>query len=355
MAKSLAEIRAALSKADKSTAFTGGDNASYAFWNMPENETAVLRFLPDADENNSFFWQERQVLKFPFNGVINSEDDTSEQVTVQVPCLETPAYKSSSKCPVLSEVRTWWKDDSLHDVARTYWVKKSFLFQGFVTKSPLDEGDNLPENPIRRFTINKSIFDIIKASLWDEDMEELPTDYEHGLDFKLKKTKQGQYASYSASRWAQKSRPLNDEELAAIKEHGLFTLSDYLPKKPEQEELEVIQEMFKASVDGEPYDYARWGSFYTPSGYKTNNSGDSAKTSTPSKSTTTASKPKAAPVVDDDDDDEVSVKPDRKSSVDVSSIQTKAPKASVDEDDDSSGEAAPDPQAILDMIRQRMA
>jgi len=46
----------------------------------------------------------------------------------------------------------------------------------------------------------------------------------------------------------------------------LFNLSDFLPKKPGEVELKVMQEMFEASVDGEAYDADRWGQYFRPAG-----------------------------------------------------------------------------------------
>jgi hypothetical protein len=100
----------------------------------------------------------------------------------------------------------------------------------------------------------------------DPEMEELPTDYMHGLDFNIKKTSKGGYADYSTSNWARKESALTESEQNAIETHGLFNLSDFLPKKPNEAELRIIKEMFEASVDGQPYDNARWGQYYRPYG-----------------------------------------------------------------------------------------
>jgi hypothetical protein len=59
---------------------------------------------------------------------------------------------------------------------------------------------------------------------------------------------------------------LTDDEQAAVKAHGLYTLKDFLPKKPGDVELKVIKEMFEASVDGEPFDMERWGQYFKPAG-----------------------------------------------------------------------------------------
>lgn len=258
---SLAEIRAKLQAQDQqaNSPQSGGDNAVFPFWNMATDQQSVIRFLPDGDENNVFFWQERLMIKLPFAGV--KGDPASKPVMVQVPCMEM--YGES--CPVLTEVRPWFKDPSLEDLGRKYWKKRSYLFQGFVRDSGLSE-DTVPENPIRRFIIGPQIFKIIKAALLDPDMEVTPTDYEQGCNFRLVKTSKGDYADYSTSSWARASTPLTSEELAALEAHGLHNLSDFLPKKPSEVEVKVIKEMFEASVDGEAYDEEKWGEYFRPAG-----------------------------------------------------------------------------------------
>jgi hypothetical protein len=194
-------------------------------------------------------------------------------------------------CPILTEVRPWFKDKSLEDMGRKYWKKKSYLFQGFVVDSLYKE-DRTPENPIRRFIMGSQIFNIIKAALLDPDFAELPTDYVRGTDFKIVKTSKGGYADYSTSNWARRERALEEAELTAIKDHGPFNLKDFLPKKPGDVELKVMKEMFEASVDGEAFDMERWSQYFKPSGYggRDNAEGGATKPATP-----TATRPVATP------------------------------------------------------------
>ncbi len=258
---SLAEIRAKLKEQESRTGgnSSGGDNAIYPFWNMQEGQTSVMRFLPDGDESNTFFWKERLMIKLPFAGI--KGDTGSKPCQVQIPCMEM----YSETCNILNEVRGWFKDPSLEDMGRKYWKKRSYIFQGFVTENPLGE-DSTPENPIRRFIIGPQIFQIIKQALMDPDMEELPTDYTAGVDFRLNKTSKGGYADYSTSNWARRDRPLSDVEMKAIETNGLYNLNDFLPKKPGEVEVKVMQEMFEASVDGEAFDADRWGQYFRPAG-----------------------------------------------------------------------------------------
>jgi len=260
---SLAEIRAKLLAQDNSqnnNRSSGGDNAIFAHWNIPENTSATLRFLPDADEMNTFFWKERQMIRMEFSGVKGG--DENKPVTVQVPCVEMWEGQS---CPVHAEIRPWFKDPSMEDMARKYWKKRSYIFQGFVTQSDMTE-DNAPENPIRRFVISPQIYKIISSALMDPEFQELPTDYELGTDFKVTKGKKGQYADYGTSNWARRERGLDQAERDAIATHGLYNLNDFLPKKPDQNALNAIMEMFEASVDGQLYDPERFAEFYRPYG-----------------------------------------------------------------------------------------
>ena len=284
----LAEIRAKLQAAENRTGgnSTGGDNAIYAHWNIAEGSTAKVRFLPDGNSKNSFFWVERLMIRLPFAGIKGQAD--SKPVIVQVPCVEM----YGEACPVLAEVRTWFKDKSLEEMGRKYWKKKSYLFQGFVHDNPLSD-DKTPENPIRRFIISPQIFNIIKNALMDPEMENLPTDYQSGLDFNIKKTSKGGYADYSTSSWARKETALTSDEQSAIDAHGLFNLTDFLPKKPSEVELKVIKEMFEASVDGQAYDPDRWSQYYKPAGFQGGNA--------PAASSSTAAH--------DDDDDAPAAKP----------------------------------------------
>ena len=260
---SLAEIRAKLQSMEsnsKGNSQAQSDNAIYPFWNIDEGSSTLLRFLPDSDPNNTFFWVERQMIRLTFPGVVGGDQ---KPTTVQVPCMEM----FGENCPVLTEVRPWFKDPSLEDMGRKYWKKRSYIFQGFVNENPLDE--SAPENPIRRFVIGPQIFNIIKSALMDPEMENLPTDYVAGTDFRLSKTTKGQYADYSTSKWARKESALTEEQLAAIDTHGLYNLNDFLPAKPTAEGVQAIAEMFQASVDGELYDPAKWGNFFKPYGLDT--------------------------------------------------------------------------------------
>lgn len=265
MALSLAEIRARIKsqedgKQNKGTTAKVGEDSVYRHWDIPENSTAVIRFLPDADTSNPDIWLERNLIKLPFNGVIGRPD--IKRVEVQVPCIDMWQDKT---CPIIAELRTWYKDESLKELANRYWKKRSYLYQGFVRTNPLTD-DRQPANPIRRFVISPQLQQIIRASIMDPEVLELPTHYTKGLDFKINKTAKGEYADYSTSSFARRESALTDAEMSAIEQYGLFDLKSFLPKRPDDAALKVMLEMFHASVDGKAYDLERWGNYYKPWG-----------------------------------------------------------------------------------------
>ncbi|UYL04999.1 hypothetical protein DIDNDMLP_00008 [Klebsiella phage KP13-7] len=274
--KTLAEIRAELKaqaekqEAQKNGTFVGErkPDSFLAFWNVGLNETLNLRFLPDADESNPYFWRERDMINLTFNGIKGVKQ---ERVTVQVPCNEMWVPKS---CPVLTEVRKWFDEanktgnEELKKLASSYWKKKTYLMQCFIAPDSAPVKDDIaPENPIRRILANKDIFEKVKSILLNPGIKEMPTHFEYGRDFGITKTKNGGgYNNYDSSQFSMSERPLSAEERAAIEKYGLYNLNDFMPKQPNAEELQAIKEMFEASVKGEAYDPDRWAFAYRPAG-----------------------------------------------------------------------------------------
>jgi hypothetical protein len=271
MSKTLDEIRKKLQAMDRKGGSSGfsNDKTVYPHWNIAEGSQCILRMLPDGDEDNTFFWAERQLIKLPFPGI--KGHDEHKEVVVQVPCIEM--WDGKMTCPILNEVRPMWKDPSLEATARKYWVKKTYYTQGFVKQDALGEQDP-PENPIRKFIIGPQIFKIIQAALMDPDMENNPVDYINGTDFIVAKTSKGGFADYGTSKWARKESSLTESQLAAINQYGLVKLSDYLPKRPTAEQTNAMFEMFQASLDGELYDPAQWSQYYKPFGFDSAPTGD---------------------------------------------------------------------------------
>lgn len=324
---SLKEIRAKLQALENRSNNSNRDESIYPFWNIQDGNSAKIRFLPDANPDNPFFWKERQQIRIPFAGI--KGEDENKKITIVVPCVEM----WGETCPIHTEIRPWFKDPALEDTARTYWKKRSFMFQGFVQENSVAD-DLTPDNPIRRFVIGNQIFKIIKASLLDPDFEYLPTDYVNGTDFIISKTTKGGYADYSTSKWARRENALDQDQLENIETHGLSDLSEFLPKRPTPEQLNAMYEMFEASVDGDLYDPARWAQYYKPFGYEYNGVSNTAE-SVQSKAPETTVDSKLA----------ATQKELQESESDPADPPAKTPS--------NSGTAGKSAQEILDMIRDR--
>jgi hypothetical protein len=235
------------------------DTSIYPHWEIAPNATATVRFLPDGNTDNPFFWVERDVLKLQFHGIKGKPE--VKHLLVQVPCMEM----YDEECPVLKVVRIWMKDPSLEDMARKYWKKRSYFYQGFVRESPLRESD-APTNPVRNFIIGPQIHNLIRNMLMHKDLLESPCDYERGMNFTIKKTDKNGYGNYDQSYWAFKETTIPTAESEAIDIYGLTDLKSRLPIKPNAETVKVISEMFEASIDGESYDAKRWAGYFAPYG-----------------------------------------------------------------------------------------
>lgn len=290
MAVDMKALRNRLKQETQKTTNNQNDGAVYQFWNLEPGTTSQIRLLPDGNKDNDAFWVERQMINLEFDGVVGRPEYNGKTVKVQVPSMET----WNEECPILAEARKFYKDGR-DELGKKYWKKRSYVFQGLVRQSGFVE-ENPPANPVRRLLINPSLYKIIFAYLLDEDNDDLdPTDYENGADFRITRTQKGEYADYSTSSFARKNSALTEAELAAIEQHGLFNLSEFLPNKPNAETLVKIQEMFEASVDGAAYDPARFGNFYKPYGLEIDSSNAAQA---PAASTTRP----AAPAVNESDD-----------------------------------------------------
>jgi len=253
---------------------TKGVSQYFPMGDIPDNTTSIFRFLPDGNENNPYFWVERQVCKLVFDGQVGGDYPTDEAVEVTVPCMDMfvdPKRKGGSLCPIITGTRHLWKDETdkeAIELGRQYYKKRSFLYQGFVVSTDVEE-EELPENPIRFFTIYPSIQKIIKSVLTDTEIDDIPTDYTLGRDFRLKKDKTAtdKWADYSGSKWSGKVRPLSEEESIAVQTYGCVDLSTLLGEQPDAAGIAVIKAMFEDSFAGKPFDFASYGTHYRA--YKT--------------------------------------------------------------------------------------
>jgi hypothetical protein len=346
MNKTLDEIRKKLQALDTrkgGATYGSGDKTVYPHWNIPEGTSTTLRFLPDANQDNIFFWSERQMIKLEFPGI--KGQDENKLVTIQVPCVEM--WDGKNTCPILNEVRPMWRDKSLEATARKYWVKKTYYSQGFVKNDPMNESEP-PENPIRKFVIGPQIYAIIKAQLMDPEMEYSPVDYINGIDFVVSKTSKGGYSDYGTSKWARKESSLTEDMSAAISTHGLVDLASYLPKRPTPEQMAIMFDMFQASLEGELYDPAAWAKHFKPYGFDSATTPDDGDESKPASRPVARTVPvRTAPVA------ALAVTEDEDPPFEPDAPEVDKTPATKVEAEPASTSAGKSPQEILAMLRNR--
>ena len=339
---SLKEMREELNKPSDSSGNYGDGGALFRHWNLPDNGKATVRFLPDADETNKWFWIEEATTTLWFPGIAGGDEDN--RVMVKIPCMKSWGQKT---CPILTKIKPWWKresaDEKLDAKARKVYPKKNFFFQGFIRgENMLEDEDRIPENPIRRFSFNRPIFDIIKTTLASpEDFDELPTDYDEGTDFRLNRTwksvpgapnGKGGYANFDTSMWARKTTPLTDEEREAIEKYDLFDLSTFRSTKPTEQNLAVVGDMIDASLNEELYEPELWGDHFRPIGVRLDEGTTAAKSKKGKKVSADDDGDGESESADADDDEDDSVKVEKSDSGDGKKKKKKAKKP-----DDSDG------------------
>lgn len=271
----------------------GGDKRFYRFFDIPVDGSCTLRFLPDGNEKNAFFYKEKQMFSWEYA----DPDRPGQTVRINMPCRNM--YEPRT-CPVSQLIS---KQYETNDTAKKMWVNKKYIYQGFVRKSDLEEAE-VPENPIRLHELTKKLHGRITGALEDESEEtglpSYPVNYDNGLNFIIKKTKQGEHANYDSSQFSQKQTPLTEDEITAIEQFGLYDLNELLPPQPSEEQFALQVEMANALLDGEPWN-KEWETLWKP--YRPTNKEDGGDHETP------AARPSTKASAKSDDEGEATAKP----------------------------------------------
>ena len=236
----LAALKAAFGKPEGEGQREQYTNNYYPFWNMKPGQKTVIRFLPDLDDSNARGFLVEKVFH---NLMINGQRKT-------VPCLTM----YGEDCPICKISQEYYKNkDEVN--GKKYWKKKQYIAQAIIVEDPLpaDEATGEKhEGKVRYITLGYQLYNIIKEAFASEDdpMEEIPYSFEGGYDFVIKKTEQGEYASYTVgTKFLSKQRTLTEDELA-IADEGMIELATLLPKNPG---VEKVQAMLDADLNGGSY------------------------------------------------------------------------------------------------------
>lgn len=222
--KSLAELKAAFGQQNNSTENTGFWNKFYPFFKMDIDQKAIVRFLPDQDENNTMaFLVENLYHKLTVNG--------REKTVACLKMFDEP-------CPCCELSRKYYgnKDEKM---GLKFWHKRDYIGQVLVLESPFDYEIKEDENPVRLISLGPKIFKLIREAFASGDLDNIPCDFTNGYDFRIVKSKQGQWADYSMSRFLAKSTPIPEHLLGKVE---LYDLKQWRYKKIEREQMDAMIE-----------------------------------------------------------------------------------------------------------------
>ena len=203
----------------------------YPFWKMPDDATAVVRFLPDLDEDNNLgFLVENLQHELVVNG--NKK---------KVPCL---SMFEGAHCPICDLSRKYY-DEKNDEMGKKYYRKKAYIGQVIVIESPIEHDQS---QLVKLIEFGPAVFKQIQAAFQSGDLEEAPYEFKGGYNFRIKKTKSGQYASYTTSSFAPKQTDLDDDIIESL---NLYNLADYRGKKLD---LATVEAYLIADQTGQPVD-----------------------------------------------------------------------------------------------------
>lgn len=153
-------------------------------------------------------------------------------------------------CPVCKVSQDYYKaKDEVN--GKKYWKKRQYIAQALIVEDPLPKNDDTGENSegkVKAISLGFQIYNIIKEAFGSDELEAVPYDFEEGYDFIIKKTEQGQYASYAVgTKFANKQRALTGAELESV-EAGMVDLSTLLPANPGEE---FVRTRLNADLNGE--------------------------------------------------------------------------------------------------------
>jgi hypothetical protein len=215
----LAALKSAFAAKASGTSTNADWKKFYPFWKMANDTTAIVRFLPDLDEDNPMgFLVEHKTHELNING---------ERKTV--PCLSM--YGES--CPICELSRKHY-DEKNELLGKKYYRKLSYLGQVIVIESPIEHDQN---QIVKLIDIGPKIFKLIQAAFQSGDLEVEPYALKGGYNFRIKKTKNGEYSNYDISSFSPKQTDVEDDLIEKLE---LFNLNDQRTRHISRAEMEAL-------------------------------------------------------------------------------------------------------------------
>lgn len=261
-------------KTDSSGKYRGD---MYPFWQMGMNEKAVVRILPDKNEENPYMFF---VDRLEHTLSIDGKDE-------RIPCL----HMYGEKCPICDLSREFYKNEGKGSVnGKYYYRKKLSLLRVLVVTDPLPPDEETGVNSVGKVLntqFSYQLMEKIKEEISGDELESSPWDLKEGYNFIIKKTPQGEYGTYTVgSGFARKQTAIDEDELGS---DAIIDLQTLLPTNPG---YELVKRKLDAHLTGESED-----------GDSDDDSDDNGTDKTETTVVISKSKSKVTKPVDTDDDD----------------------------------------------------
>ena len=210
-------------------------NDIYPFWQMDVGQEAIVRILPDKNEDNPFQYH---VDKLEHNLTINGKNE-------KVPCLSM----YGEKCPICDLSREFYKSEGKESKSGKYYYRKKIsLVRVLVVKDPLpadEETGETYEGKVYNTQFGYQLMEKIREEISSDDIDELPWDLHAGHNFKIKKSAQGDHGNYSmGSKFIPKVTAIDDDSLETLE---LINLETLLPRNPG---YEFVRGKLEAHLNG---------------------------------------------------------------------------------------------------------
>jgi hypothetical protein len=228
MALDISALRAAFKKKESEggEGNTGFWDKFYPFYKMDFEQTVDFRFLPDLDEENPLgFIVENKYHELLINGKKK-----------RIACAKM--YGESCACCEHSQK---YYDEGDEKMGKSFWRKVDYIVQGLIISTPFDYPVKADENPVRMLSIGPKLYKVIEAKIVKGDLDEMPYDMVNGYNFRINKTKQGEYADYTTSDFARKSTAIPEQFLTHLE---MYDLKNFRYGHIEREQMEAMIEAF---------------------------------------------------------------------------------------------------------------
>lgn len=224
MKKSLADLASAFAS---KTSGDGGGNQQWKlffnFWKMDVDSTTIVRFLPDADEENPMgFLVENLAHELTINGKRE-----------KVPCLKM----YGEDCPICALSQKYYDEkspDHNEKLGKKYYRKKSYISQVLVVDTTIEHDQ---EQLVKLMEFGPKIFKQIQAAFSSGDLEEAPFELKGGYNFRIKKSKSGEFADYGTSSFAPKQTDVADDIIESM---ALYDLKEYRTPRITRDVMEAM-------------------------------------------------------------------------------------------------------------------